>query len=127
MIALSKWTKGENKMQLLLLITNHGKADIILKELNNDFDYITSGITFIGKGTAPTEILEFLSLATTEKDVSMVLVKESDLSLILKLIEEKFNFTTKGKGVAFGIKLSSISAKNLEVLRKELLGGKSDE
>ena len=62
-------------MQLLLLITNHGKADIILKELNNDFDYITSGITFIGKA-APTEILEFLSLATTEKDVSMVLVKE---------------------------------------------------
>ena len=33
-------------MQLLVLITNHGKSDLILKELNKDFDYLTNGITF---------------------------------------------------------------------------------
>lgn len=114
-------------MQLLVVITNQGNADIVFKELNNHFDYINSGITFLGKGTAPTEVLETLSLSARDKDVSMVLVKEKELTSILEFIEEKFNFTKKGKGVAFGIQLTSISAKNLEVLKRELLEGKQNE
>lgn len=114
-------------MQLLVLITNHGKSDLILKELNKDFDYLTNGITFLGKGTAPSDILETLSLVSNEKDISLILVKESDVSLILNKLEEKFNLSKKGKGIAFGVKLNSISSQSLEIIKKEIIGGNDNE
>jgi len=110
-------------MQLLVLITNHGNSKVILNELSKDFNYFTNGFTFLGKGTAPSEILETFSLAKSEKEVSLILVKDNDLPIMLKKIDEKFNLAQKGKGIAFGVKLSSISSKSLEILKKEYIGG----
>ncbi|MFA5693480.1 MAG: hypothetical protein WC907_07675 [Acholeplasmataceae bacterium] len=114
-------------MQLLILITEHNQSKIILNELSKDFNYFTNGFTFLGKGTASREILETLSLAKTEKDVSLILVKDSDLPIMLKRIDDKFNLTQKGKGIAFGVKLNSISSKTLEILKKEYIGGNNNE
>ncbi|MBN3490414.1 hypothetical protein JV173_02680 [Acholeplasma equirhinis] len=107
-------------MKLLLIITDKGRTSSMLKscqELN-----LLTAVTFIGKGTAPTEILDALSLAENDKDVVFALANNEDVSPILNHLEEEFEFTKRGMGVACAMSLNSISSAALKMLNDQLKG-----
>lgn len=74
--------------------------------------YKTQGVTFnlicLGRGTASSEMLNYLGLEETEKDImfSTMAAEESDL-LMQKLIHQ-MRFDKPGHGIAFTIPISSV-------------------
>ncbi|HLT00242.1 MAG TPA: hypothetical protein VK005_02010 [Acholeplasma sp.] len=107
-------------MKLLLIITDKGKSSAMLKTCQDL--KILDAVTFIGKGTAPTEILDALSLAENDKDVVLALANPDDVQPILNRLEEEFNFTKRGMGVACAMNLTSMSSAALEMLTQHSKG-----
>lgn len=107
-------------MKLLLIITDKGNSVTMLKSCQDL--KLLNAVTFIGKGTAPTEILDALSLAENDKDVVFALANPDDIQPILNHLEEEFEFTKRGMGVACALNLSSMSSAALEMLNNQLKG-----
>ncbi len=108
-------------MKLVLIITDKGKSDLIVKSCSKV--NLLEPVNFIGKGTAPTEILDALSLAENDKDVVLALAQSEDIETIFAHLEEHFDFTKKGRGVACAMSLNGISSKTLDALTGQLLEG----
>ena len=70
-------------------------------------------VTAVGKGTATTEILDYLGLEATEKAVLLSVAREDRVDEIMNCLEDKFATIRKGKGVAFAVPLSSVIGVNM--------------
>lgn len=101
-------------MKLVVIIVNKGEANEIVSFVE-PFN-IMSPVTFIGKGTASSEILEALSLVQTDKEVIFAFVEKETPAKMFKELEEKFEFTKKGMGIAFAVNLSGITQKTLDAI-----------
>lgn len=108
-------------MKLILIITDKGKSDLIVKSCSKI--NLLEPVNLIGKGTAPSQILDALLLVENEKDVVLGLAKNDDVAEIFSYLEEAFEFTKKGMGVACAMSLNGISSKTLEALNDQLLEG----
>lgn len=64
---------------------------------------------FLGKGTAPSEILEYLALGETDRHVILATVEETDIPKIYGQLIGELDFLKSGRGVAFTIPVGSIS------------------
>lgn len=102
-------------MKLMIMITNRHKSDAIIKEISMN-DYMLKSITFIGHGTATSEILDALNLEASDKDVVLAIVEDNHVQPIFEILEEKFQFSRKGKGVALTVALNGISAQTFKLL-----------
>ena len=76
-----------------------------------------SVITF-GEGTASSQMLEYLSLSDTKKDVVFSLIDSSDEKEILDLLNHHFHIKKNNHGIAFTIALTSINSLSL----KQIMG-----
>lgn len=78
-------------------------------------------LTFVGKGTAPKEIFDYLGIGIIEKDVVLSVVDYELKDQLLDSLKNKLHFDKPGKGVACSIPINGIdSAAALErVLKKE--------
>jgi hypothetical protein len=65
--------------------------------------------TFLAQGTATSEILEYLSLAETEKNVLLSVVDDDDVPRIFERMRNELEFLKSGMGVAFTVSLDSIT------------------
>lgn len=108
-------------MKLVVIISNKGKSQEFIKVCH--MINLLPQVTLMGRGTAPTEVLEALSLSETDKDVIIALAPPEDVKVIFDALEEQLNFTKKGLGVAFSVNLNGISSKSLahlnELIQKE--------
>lgn len=102
-------------MKLMIMITNRHKSDAIIKEISMN-DHMLKSITFIGHGTATSEILDALNLEASDKDVVLAIVEDNHVQPIFEILEEKFQFSRKGKGVALTVALNGISAQTFKLL-----------
>ncbi len=105
-------------MKVVVIITSRGRGDQIMKhcaKIN-----LAGGVSFIGKGTAPSEILDKLLIGDSNKDVILSIANDKDIEDIFDFLESKYQFTKKGRGVAFTIPLSSITEKSNKYLEKQL-------
>lgn len=93
-------------VKLLVTIVERGKGEKIT-EL-----YWKYGITFhlicLGRGTADSDILAYLGLGETEKDVVLSVVLESRADEIMKLLRDEMKFDKPGQGIAFTIPVGSV-------------------
>ena len=94
------------KLKILVTIVDRSKADFYLDTLEGY--EINLQTVIYGKGTAPTEMLQYLGLSQLGKAVIFSVVQEDKIKKILADYEDKYFKTKNGKGIAFTIPISSV-------------------
>lgn len=105
-------------MKLVVMIVNKHDADLVVKSCQSL--KLLEPVTFIGEGTAPTELRELLSLADSDKEVVFALLSDKDIKPLMEHLEHEKNFVKRGKGVAFAVDLNTMSARTFELLKNQL-------
>lgn len=109
----------ENKLSLIITFVDRKKGRKVIKLFNKlGCKYHT---IFIGKGTAPSEIYDYLGVGVIEKDVVFSVCDSAIKNQLLDALSKKMKFDKPGRGVACSIPLDgidSLSALNT-VLGKE--------
>lgn len=93
--------------KMLIIIIDHNyiaKLEKMLKKYSSSFQFLTSG-----KGTADNEILNYLGLGVTNKNVVFLIIDDSLIEDILRALVKEMKFDIPGRGIAFTIDLDSIS------------------
>lgn len=102
-------------MKLLVVICDRKKTKTVLNLLNeNDVNY---HVSFYGKGTADNEMLSYLGLAESEKEVVISLAKKEMTKEILKQLESAPAFKYHG-AVAFAVPLDAINKSTLKFIEQ---------
>ncbi len=94
------------KLKLLVTIVDRSKALFYL-DILEQFEVNMQTVVY-GKGTADSEMLNYLGLAETEKAIIFSFVREDNIKKILETLTEKFEKVKNGKGIAYTIPLKSI-------------------
>ncbi|MDE6584729.1 MAG: hypothetical protein K2K15_04940 [Anaeroplasmataceae bacterium] len=94
------------KLKILVTIVERSKADFYLDTLEG-YDVNLQTVIY-GKGTAPTEMLQYLGLSQLGKAVIFSVVQEDNIKKILADYEDKYFKTKNGKGIAFTIPIASV-------------------
>lgn len=105
-----------DRIKLIITITRRGVGSKMVdyyKRNKLHYDFIC-----LGMGTATSEILDYLGLEETEKDVVISLAPESKIPRILTGITRQFQLDNPVKGIVFTIRLSSVSARVPQILCK---------
>ena len=106
---ITKIDTSSNKLELLIAIVG--------KKYANHYAYIAQNyeanyqIKMLAKGSASTELLNYLGLNSTDKIVLMCPIKTTNRDTILSEFEKSFKTIKNGKGIAFVVPLSSIIGK----------------
>lgn len=105
------------RIKLIIAITRRGTGNKIVdfcKQNQLHYDFIC-----LGMGTATSEMLDYLGLEDTKKDIVISMAPAIKIPAILKGITKKFRLDKPGNGIVFTIPLSSISARVPQILCKE--------
>lgn len=109
------------QVELIAVITDRNKADKI-REVYKKED-INFNILFFGKGTASTEMLEFLGLDNIEKAIIISVATHEKAKYMLDKLNEKMYFKDKGSGIAFTVPISAVGGiSTIQILTKTLKG-----
>ena len=95
-----------SKLKLLVTIVNRGKGSEVtefLKEFGVNCQTIC-----LGYGTADSELLSYLGLGETEKEIVLSLITEEDHQRAFPALADKMQLGRVGHGVAFSIELNSV-------------------
>lgn len=112
------------KIKALVTIIDRGKAEEITEMYREQS--IMYNMILLGSGTAKSEILDYLGLGRTEKDIIISVAPEKSVKPIIKILKEKFHLDKPGNGIAFSIPISSVdSALSLEYICS-LIGDKKE-
>lgn len=102
-------------LKLFVTIVNRGNGEKITEMLREN--EIMFNIIALGKGTAKSEILNYLGLGQTDKDIILSVVSEEKVPIIINNLRGQFNLKEPGNGIAFSIPISSVdSAVALELI-----------
>lgn len=102
----SKINKDLEKLKVLITIVNRGKGNFFIDLLEN-FS-INFQCLCLGHGTADSEVLNMLGLATAEKDVVISIIREEETTKIMETLNDKFETVKNGGGIAFTIPIKSV-------------------
>lgn len=104
-IIRKKQTKNQiEKLELMITVLNRGKSQKIIP-LFEKYD-VTFHTILLGRGTANSEILNYLGLAETSKDIVLSFVKTKKISLIYEELNPYLK--RNGYGISFTIPLTSM-------------------
>lgn len=106
-------------IKLLIIITGRNKSRKLIPLLNQHGVRYCN--TVRGKGTANKEVLDFLGIGETEKDLIFCLADEAVVDDVLTFLKENVEFVGNRQGVAFTISLESIASMKAI---KEIVGNK---
>lgn len=99
-------------LKLVTIITAREKGRKLVAILNeNGFDFHDS---FLGYGTAPTEIAAYLGLGESEKAIVLLCLDGNSVKELFTLLKNEEYFEDSG-GLAFTVPINSVS--NLEVVK----------
>ena len=94
-------------IKLMITIVDRGKRDKVIKIYNEehiDFHFLCFGL-----GTASSELLDYLGIGETKKDVILSLVPDIKVDEMQKTLAKKLSLTSAGKGIVFTLPLSGLS------------------
>ena len=94
------------KLKLLVTVVDRSKA-LFYTDLLEQYE-VNMQLVCYGRGTADSEMLRFLGLASSEKAVILSIIKEELTSEILSTLSEKFERVKNGKGISYTIPLKSM-------------------
>ena len=99
--------KEDMRIRLMVIIVERGKGARAAELVASYGVPVHYGIP--GRGTANSELLDYLGLGETEKDVVFSLVPGCTIPGLLQAAGEKLQLATPGKGILFTIPLSAVS------------------
>ncbi|MCI8443313.1 MAG: transcriptional regulator [Provencibacterium sp.] len=109
-------TPNSQKIQLMVTIVDRGRGahvvDLYRKEKLH-FNY-----TSLGLGTANSEILDYLGLGETEKDIVFTTIPTFQIKPVIRKASERFHLHSPGRGILFTIPMTGISGQVQRVLCK---------
>lgn len=94
------------RLKILITIVERSKADFYLDMLEG-YEVNLQMVSF-GRGTASTEMMQYLGLTQSGKAVIFSVVQEDKIKRILADYEDKYFKTKNGKGIAFTVPISSV-------------------
>ena len=97
---------GIKKLKLLVTIVPRSRT-LLFIDLLEQFE-VNMQLVIYGKGTADSEMLNYLGLAESEKAVILSVIREDKIKEALYQINEKFDKVKNGKGIAYTIPMNSI-------------------
>ncbi|MGD9605633.1 MAG: hypothetical protein AB7V00_05755 [Bacilli bacterium] len=104
-------------MKLLITIIDRPLCNQVLKI------YEQNGLSYqvetLGKGTANSELLDYLSLGKKEKTLIFGFALNNEVESILPALKKHLEFDKKGAGVAFTIPITSIGKNAMKLLMGE--------
>ncbi len=96
-------------IKLLIIITSTQKSNKLINKLNELGVFYCNLVK--GKGTANKEVLDFLGIGETEKDIMFCLLDQKLVENVMKFLKEEKEFVGGRKGIAFTIALDSIASR----------------
>ena len=94
------------KLELLITIIDKNKAEFYA-DLIQSFD-VNLQLFTLAKGTAGTDMMNYLGLSDSEKVVLFSVVREDRLEAITETLSEKFKSIRGGSGIAVSIPFTSM-------------------
>ena len=116
-----------NRLVLLVTIVNKGKGTFFA-DLLQTFG-VNLQMSFVGTGTAGTDIQELLGLKDARRSVIFSVLRADRADAALAAVEDRFQSINDGTGIAFTMPLSSVIGKlSFGFLSNEyrLVGGKKE-
>ncbi|MBQ1335181.1 MAG: P-II family nitrogen regulator [Clostridia bacterium] len=98
-------------IKLLIAVVSRGQGPKVSKEARRLGAH--GGMVMLGRGTAPTEMLEILGIGGSEKDIFICAVYAGEAHEILTALSDKMGFSKPGGGVAFTVPVQSIAGMTL--------------
>lgn len=118
-------TALSKKLSLIVAIVNRHQGEKVSKLLNSEnltFNYI-----FLGHGTASSELLNYLGIGETEKDIVLSSAPAEKVPALMEQLQRELHLEKAGNGVAFTIPISSVGgAKTLSLMTGDFQKGKGD-
>lgn len=96
-------------IKLIVCIVNRGDAERITALCLQQ--RIALHLTLRGHGTADSDVLDYLGLGETEKDVVLLCVRQSAADGFLQDLRAQLRLDRPGSGIAFSIPLSSVAER----------------
>lgn len=93
-------------LKLLITIVDRGKGEKVAEICRKH--RARMNMIFLGKGTANSEILNYLSLGETLKDIIITVLPTVYMDKLLEDIIEGMKLHKPGNGIAFTVPISSI-------------------
>jgi nitrogen regulatory protein PII len=94
-------------VKMMCVIINRNLDKKVTQLLNeNDIEY---HLAIPGRGTASTDMQTYLGIGEAEKSVILVIVEEERVNEIFARFQSELNFSAPNTGIAFTIKISSLS------------------
>jgi len=100
-----------NEIKLLIAIVGRGKGDEMIAFLRDKNIFLNA--VLLGKGTDTSRQLDFMGLGDSKKDIVISAMDESIIAEIMQELAAKFRLEEPGRGVAFAIKINSLSGRRL--------------
>ena len=94
------------RIKLLVTIVDRGKGEKVVnicKKQGCMFHMI-----YLGYGTANSDLLDFLGLGNTAKDIVLSVVLEEKTQQTLQALTKEMKFDKPGNGIAFTISINSV-------------------
>ena len=97
------------QLTLTVGIVDRGKGEnmtAIARELG-----VRRATILLGLGTANSEILDYLGLGSTEKDILLSAVSAERAKELLAVISAEFDLAKIGRGIAFSVPIGSVGGE----------------
>lgn len=94
------------KIKLLITIVDRGKGAKIIDLCGKE--YSTYHLSFMGRGTANSDLLDYLGIGETKKDIIFSVVLEDRLPRVMQMIDREMKLGKAGGGIAFTVPIASV-------------------
>ena len=94
------------KLKILVTVVDRSKT-LFYTDLLEQFD-VNMQLVCYGRGTADSEMLRYLGLASSEKAVILSVVRDDVIKDVLSTLAEKFERVKNGKGISYTIPIKSL-------------------
>ena len=94
------------KLKILVTVVDRSKA-LFYTDLLEQYD-VNMQLVCYGSGTADSEMLRYLGLASSEKAIILSVVREDVIKDVLSTLAEKFEKVKNGKGISYTIPIKSL-------------------
>lgn len=113
------------RLSLLVAIVDRNQGEKVTKIMNTD--NLSFNFIFLGRGTASSDLLNYLGLGETEKDVVLSAAPSEKIPMLMERLNQELHLDKPGHGVAFTIPISSVGGpQTLAMMIGELQKGKGD-
>lgn len=98
------------RISIVVTIVNQGYGKIAAQMYKSQHSHMVFQYICHASGTASSDLLDYLGLEQTQKDMVISLIPLSRIQGLLENINERMQLDKPGKGIAFTLRLSSLSS-----------------